>query len=145
MFTIGVDDKRIVTLYRKTFQLLKEIAKVSLVNPSLSITSSNKLLAYRPRYIDSHGSNLAAIFLNAKKLTCGSKMCKILPDEEDGFNKGKAIIEAGDNGNNFRVFNSTTNIPTYGFAIQDCPEMNLNCLPTWYSFNIVCYVPRDCV
>ena len=145
MFNIGVDDKRIVTLYRKTFQSHKEIAKVSIVNPSLSTTSSNKLLAYRPRYSDYHGSNLAGIFLNAKELTCGSRMCKIVSHEEDGFNKGKAIIEAGDRGNDFRVFNSTTNIITYGFAIQDCPEMNPNCFPTWYAVNIVCYVPRDCV
>ena len=145
MFTISLDGKRIVTLYHKTFQSHKKIAEISLVKPSLPITSSNKLLAYRPRYSDVQGSNLAGIFLNAKELTCGSRMCKILPDEEDGFNKGRAIIEAGDSGNNFKVFNSNKRIPTYGFAIQNCTEMNLDCLPHWYSVNIVCYVSRDCV
>ena len=121
------------------------IANISLVNPFLPSTSSNNLLAYRPRYNDWHNSNLAAIFINAKELTCGSRMCKIMTDEEDGFNKGKAVIEAGDGGNSFRIFNSTEKVPTYGFAIQNCPVMNTNCLPNWYSFNIVCYVPRDCV
>ena len=145
MFDIGLDNKRVVTLYHKRFKSHKKIAEISLVDSSVSIISSNNLLAYRPRYSDVHGSNLACIFLNAKKLTCGSTMCKILPYEEDGFNKGKAIIEAGDSGNNFKVFHSTANIPTYGFAIEKCPEMNLNCLPHWYAVNIVCYVSRDCV
>ena len=39
-----------------------------------------------------------------KELTCGSRMCNIMPYDEDGFNKGKTIIEAGDGGNGFRVF-----------------------------------------
>ena len=120
------------------------IANISLANASLPSTSSNNLLAYRPRYNDWHGSNLAGIFINAKELTCGSRMCKIMPHDEDGFNKGKAIIEAGDGGNGFRVF-GFKNTSTYGFAIQDCPEMNRKCLPDLYSFNIVCYLSHECV
>ena len=149
MFNIAVGTKRDVTLYRKTLRKTlwssTMIANLSLANPSVSATSSNNLLAYRPKFKDSHKSNLAGIFLNAKELTCGSRMCKILPNEEDGFNKGRAIIEAGDGGNNFRVFNSKKYIPTYGFAIAGCPEMNEDCLPRWYSFNILCYVSHDCV
>ena len=144
MFTILVNDKRIVTLYRKTFQSHKEIAKVSLVNPSLSTTSSNNLLAYRPRFSDYHGSNLAGIFLNVKELTCGSRMCMILSNEEDGFNNGQVLIGAADGGNDFRVFNSTKDIPTYGFAIKGCPVFNNSCLPNYFSIIIACYVPRDC-
>ena len=45
----------------------------------------------------------------------------------------------------FRVFDSIKKIPSCGFAIAGCPEMNSDCLPQWYSFNIVCYVSRDCV
>ena len=146
MFRIGVDDKRVVTLKSIIFRSnATMIANVSLANPSLSSTSSNKLLAYRPRYNDWHGSNLAGIFINAKELTCGSRMCKTYTGDEDGFNKGRAIIDAGDGGNGFRIFSSTENVPTYGFAIQKCPKMNTNCLPHWYSFHIVCYVPHDCV
>ena len=149
MFNIGVDKKRNVTLsykiLHKTVWTSTMIANISIANPSVSTTSSNNLLAYRPQFKDVHNSNLAGIFLNAKELTCGSTMCKIISDDEDGFNKGKAIIKAGDDGNAFKVFSSTENVPTYGFAIQKCPEMNTNCLPHWYSFHIVCYVPRDCV
>ena len=149
MFNIGVDKKRNVTLsykiLHKTVWTSTMIANISIANPSMSTTSSNNLLAYRPQYSDSHGSKLAGIFINAKELTCGSTMCKIISEEEDGFNKGKAIIGAGDSGNNFKVFHSTENVPTYGFAIQKCPEMNTDCLPHWYSFNIVCYVSHDCV
>ena len=145
MFNIEVNKKRDVTLYRKTFWSLTMIANISIANPSVSTTSSNNLLAYRPKFKDFHDSNLAGIFLNAKELTCGSTMCKIMSEDEDGFNKGKAIIEAGDGGNSFKVFNSTGKVPTYGFAIQDCPKMSPDCLPIWYSFNIVCYVPHDCV
>ena len=146
MFRIGVDGKRVVTLYSKIFMSNKTmIANISLTNAFLPSTSSNNLLAYRPRYKDWHGSNLAGIFINAKELTCGSRMCKIIPHDEDGFNKGRVIIEAGDGGNGFRVFDAKKNIPTFGFAIQNCPQMNRDCLPNLYSFNIVCYVSRDCV
>lgn len=149
MFNIGVDKKRNVTLsykiLHKTVWTSTMIANISIANPSVSTTSSNNLLAYRPQFKDVHNSNLAGIFLNAKELTCGSTMCKIISEEEDGFNKGKAIIGAGDSGNNFKVFNSTEHISTYGFAIAGCPVMNRDCLPTWYSFNIVCYVSHDCV
>ena len=96
MFNIEVDKKRDVTLYhkklRKTFWSSTMIANLSLANPSMSTTSSNNLLAYRPRFSDIHSSNLAGIFLNAEELTCGSRMCKIISEEEDGFNKGKAVI-----------------------------------------------------
>ena len=146
MFSIGVDGKRVVTLYSKIFRSnATMIANISLSHASLPSTSSNNLLAYRPRYKDWHGSNLAGIFINVKELTCGSRMCKIYTGDEDGFNKGRAIIDAGDGGNGFRVFDSKRNIPTYGFAIQNCPVMNQGCLPNLYSFNIVCYVSHDCV
>ena len=144
MFGIHVANNRAVSLHRKTFQSYTKIAEVSIANPSSPSTSSNNLLAYRPRFNDWHSSNLAGIFINAKELTCGSRMCKILADEEDGFNDGQVLIGAGDRGNDFRVFNSSKHIPTYGFAIKGCPVFNNSCLPTYISIIIACYVPRDC-
>ena len=145
MFVLETHDSRIVSLHRKTFHSSTRIADISIVNPSNSSTSSNNLLAYRPRFSDLHDSNLAGIFLNAKELTCGSTLCKVLPHEGDGFNKGRQIIEAGDRGNDLEVFSSTKYISTFGFAIVGCPEMNKSCLPDYYDVTIMCYVPPDCV
>ena len=63
------------------------IANISIANPSNSITSFNNLLVYRPQFNNNHSSNLAGIFLNAKELTSGSRMCKIIFEEEDGLTK----------------------------------------------------------
>ena len=137
-----------ITLHHKIFPSLnstEKIAEVSIANPSSSTTSSNNLLAYRPQFNDAHGSNLAAIFLNAKELTCGSTQCMIVGAEEDGFNKGQVLIGAGDVGNNFRVFSSTKDIPTYGVAIKGCSEFNQSCLPGSFEIAIACYVPCDCI
>ena len=138
----------LITLHHRIFPSLNvttNIAKVSIANPSSSTTSSNNLLAYRPRFGDHHGSNLAGIFLNAKELTCGSTMCMIVGAEEDGFNKGQVLIGAGDSGNNLRVFSSTKDIPTYGIAIKGCSEINQSCLPGSFEIAIACYVPCDCI
>ena len=147
MFHLGHSHPLII-LYHRIFPSLNittKIAEVSIANPSSSTTSSNKLLAYRPRFSDHHGSNLAGIFLNAKELTCGSTMCMIVGAEEDGFNKGQVLIGAGDIGNNLRVFSSTKDIPTYGIAIKGCSEINQSCLPNSFGMTIACYVPCDCI
>ena len=138
----------LITLYHKifpSFHIAEKIANVSIANPSSPTTSSNNLLAYRPRFNDLHNSNLAGIFLNAQELTCGSTMCMIVGEEEDGFNNGQVLIGAGDSGNNLRVFSSTKNIPTYGFAIKGCSEINQSCLPNSFETTIACYVPCDCI
>ena len=138
----------LLILYYRIFPSLNnttKIAEVSIANPSSSTTSSNKLLAYRPWFKELHNSNLAAILLNAKELTCGSTLCMIVGADEDGFNNGQVLIGAGDGGNNFQVFNSTKDIPTYGVAIKGCSEINQSCLPNSFEITIACYVPCDCI
>jgi hypothetical protein len=126
-----------------------ELATVSLSNSAQAVTSSNNLLAYRPRFADAHNSNLAGVFINMEgvfpclqSLSNYNPICQVFSDEEDGFRSGKALIGAGDNGNHFRVFSTNSNILTYGVAIQDCPEFNTTCFPTFHRFTIACYLPR---
>ena len=126
-----------------------ELATVSLSNPSQAVTSSNNLLAYRPRFADYHNSNLAGVFINLESvfpclqsLSSSSAICQVFSHEEDGFRGGKALIGAGDIGNSFRVFSSTSDIVTYGVAIQECPEFTTACFPTLQSFSVACYLPR---
>ena len=99
------------------------------------MTSSNNLLAYRPRFADTHNSNLApGVFINMEgvfpclqSLSNYVPICQVFSDEEDGFRGGRALIGAGDGGNHFRVFSTTSDILTYGVAVQDCPEFNATC------------------
>ena len=113
------------------------------------MTSSNNLLAYRPRFVDAHNSNLAGVFINMEGvfpclqlLSNYNPICQVFSKEEDVFRGGKALIGAGDIGNHFRVFRTTSDILTYGVAVQDCPEFNTTCFPIRHSFNIACYLPR---
>ena len=126
-----------------------ELAIVSLSNASQAVTSSNNLLAYRPRFADAHNSNLAGVFINMEgvfpclqSLSNYNPICQVFTGEEDGFRGGRALIDAGDIGNNFHVFNSTSQISTYGFAIQECPEFNITCFPSNHEFTVACYLPR---
>jgi hypothetical protein len=125
------------------------LSNISISNLNLPSTSPNNLLAYRPRYPEGHSSNLAGIFINLpgvypclKSTPTYAPICHILTEEEDGFRNGKAVIDAGDSGNAFRVFSSTSNIVTYGMAIQDCPEFTVSCFPSYYTFTVACYLPR---
>ena len=126
-----------------------ELATVSLSNPSQAVTSSNNLLAYRPQFADDHNSNLAGVFINMEgvfpclqSLSNYHPICQVFSEEEDGFRGGRALIGAGDIGNNFRVFSSTSRISTYGVAIQECPEFNTTCFPLYHEFAVACYLPR---
>jgi hypothetical protein len=127
-----------------------ELATISLSNPSQAVTSSNNLLAYRPRFSsDRHNSNLAGVFINMEgvfpclqSLSDYYPICQVFSEEEDGFRNGKALIGAGDIGNHFRVFSNNSDILTYGIVIQECPEFNSTCFPTYHSFTVACYLPR---
>jgi len=86
-----------------------------------------------------------------KLFPCGSTkgkypLCSVFTYDEDGFRKGKAIIEAEDNGDAIRVFSSTQYIKTYGFAFQGCGELNgLNgCMPIYFNTAITCQLARAC-
>ena len=127
-----------------------QLAQVTISDSSLAQTSSNNLLAYRPRYNDEHSSNLAGVFINLEgvfpclaPLTNYYPICRVFTEEEDGFRDGKALIDSGDIGNNLRVFSSSSNILTYGIAIQECPEFNTTCFPEYHSFTVACYLPRS--
>ena len=127
------------------------LASISLSDPSQSATSSNNLLAYRPSFMDDHGSNLGAIFLNIRDIfpctggTISSNpvLCSLASREEDGFNNGRVLIPTMDL--QFNVFSQTENIPTYGVAVQGCPQLNETCLPTSYTFAVTCQMPRECL
>ena len=125
------------------------LADISLSDSTQTVTSSNNLLAYRPRFADQHNSNLASVFINMEgvfpclqSLSGYLPICKTYTEDDDGFRGGKALLDSGDTGNNFRVFSSSRNILTYGIAIQDCPEFNPSCFPSYHSLSIVCYLPR---
>ena len=122
--------------------------EISISNPSQAVTSSNNLLAYRPRYSDYHGSGLGAVFLNILGIfPCIQSQsyfptCGMLTSESDGFNKERSFIQAADVGNNFRIFSSTENIPTYGLALEGCAEFTAACWPDYARYTIFCLLPR---
>ena len=127
-----------------------QLAQVTILDSSQGQTSSNNLLAYRPRYNDYHNTNLAGVFINLEgvfpclaPLTNYYPICRVFTEEEDGFRDGRALIDSGDIGNHLQVFSSSTNILTYGIAIQQCPEFNTTCFPEHHSFTVVCYLPRS--
>ena len=121
------------------------LASVSLSDPSQG--TSDGILAYRPNYADYHSSGLAGIFVNIEEVfPCTAEIenytpvCSKATREEDGFMKGRSIIELGDMGNDVKVFGD--GISTYGLAIQDCSELNSDCLPKYYNTEVVCFLPR---
>ena len=122
--------------------------EVDISNPSLSVTGAYNIVSYQPNYRD--GSNITAVFfINMREVFPCTKslsyryrpVCKIFTHEEDGFRSYRSIIEAADSGNHFRIFSTTSDIPTYGFGIHGCAEFTMDCLPTNHEFVIVCYVP----
>ena len=125
-----------------------DLASISLSDPAMSVTSSNDLLAYRPNYSDTHGSNLGAIFLNllsifpcSNAVTINPMICSLATREEDGFNQGRALLPAQDL--QFGVFGA--NVLSLGVAVQGCPQLNTACLPDGYTFAVTCQMPRSCI
>ena len=120
-------------------------ASISVADPSQPATSSNNLLAYRPNYSDYHSSGLAGLFINLDGVfPCnaghGIPTCGRFTVEEDGFNKGKALLQAADGGNNFGGIFGSSSTRVYGFAFQECAE---NCIPAFYEIRVVCLLPRE--
>ena len=125
----------------------EHLASVSLADPSSSSMSPNHMLYYGPRYPDPHHSNLATVAFNLGKIfPCIAEKNKIqlscarATSGEDGFNKGRAIIEAADSGNDLTMFGPTA---VYALAIQTCPEFNKNCFPNKFALSVVCQLPRN--
>ena len=142
--TVGVFPNRILGVSLPSGQRVD----ISISNSSQAVTSSNNLLAYRPRFNGYHNSGLGAMFLNLPGIfpCIQSQMyippCGVLTGEEDGFNNGRSIIQAADKGNNFRIFSSIENIPTYGLALEGCAEFTAACWPTYAHYTIFCLLPR---
>ena len=109
---------------------------------------TSDLLAYRKQFSDYHGSGLGAVFFNLQKLfpcvTSNIPMCHLYPNDDEGFRKGKALIEVSD-WNNIHVFGSS--VKTYGFTFTDCPVLDgaNGCLSTYFDRVLVCYLPRSCL
>ena len=125
------------------------LASLRVILSDQNVTSSNNLLAYRPRYRDVHNSNLAAIFINLEgvfpclvPLTDYYPICSVYSEDQDGFRGGKAIIGASDSGNTFHIFSNSANIKTYSIAVQNCPELTPACLPLWHKITVTCFLPR---
>ena len=120
---------------------------LTIANPGTSNISLNGMMYYRPRYPDGHRSNLGIFAFNLEKIfpcIAGKNLdfiprCRRFTLEEDGFNKGRAILEIGDGGNNLRMFGGK---PVYAFAVQDCPQLTVACLPRWWDTSITCLLPR---
>ena len=149
-----MDDGRVLRLHSTNHSTLRErdfteIAVIRVSSPSQSVTSSNNLLAYRPRFNGFHSSGLGAIFINIEgvfpcvaPLTDYYPICSIFSEEEDGFRNGMTFLSSSDMGNHIQVFSTNNDIQTYGIAVQHCPELNTTCFPTYVSVQIACYLPR---
>ena len=132
-----------------SFTLGPILNRIRIGNGRRATTSS--ILAYRPRYNGFHRSRLGAVFLNLERLfPCAGKtglvpVCRRFTQEEDGFFKGRAIIEAADIGNNMRIFGR--NIKTYGFVFERCSFLSgrFGCLPTHFQTVVTCFLPRSCL
>ena len=122
------------------------------ISPSdVPINGTNNLFAYRPSFRDLHGSTLGALFFNmlgifpclreAHMTSAVHLPCFLTTAEEDGFNNGRSLLQASDVGNGFIIFGSQT--LTYGLAIQNCTELNEDCLPRSFQIQIACFLPRQ--
>ena len=129
-----------------TWALLNPRTDLTIANTNNAYTSSNNIIAYRPNYRDAHNSNLGALFVNLQTLfPCLTSnvhpACSIFTSEEDGFRGGKPIIQAADIGNNFRIFSTSSNFETFGFAVSGCSTFASSCVST-LEVELVCLFPR---
>ena len=108
----------------------------------VAISSRNDILAYRPNY----RNNLATILIHVEAVyPCATQYyqisCKLLPNEDNNFRGGQAILEAMDDGRNLGAFSRTT----YAFALQGCSQINTTCYTSGliYEFTLMCLVPNS--
>lgn len=129
-----------------SFQIGSLLDKIAVGNGLSDKTS--QILAYRKKYSDKEKSELGIIFVNLEKLYPCAKtarpVCRLLPYDDDGFVKGKPVIEAEDFGNDMKIFGK--NVNTYGFGFQSCKILNGGggCLPKFYDRILACYLPKSC-
>ena len=138
----------------ETFSSGSSIFTIDTVSTSPSnqaANGTNNLIAYRPSYVDRHRSNLGVLFFNmlgifpclqqAHMTDTVHLSCFPTTAEEDGFANGRAILQAADIGNGFRIFSSSGTL-TYALAIQNCTELTADCLPPSFQIHIACFLPR---
>ena len=129
-----------------SFAVRESISQLSILNTSYKYTSANNIIAYRPHYNDHHNSNLAILFFNLEAaFPClgGMPICSLFPFEEDGFLRGKPIIQAADTGNNFRIFRRYPSVKTFGFGFAGCSTFASSCVPNNFELSLVCLLPRS--
>lgn len=125
------------------------ISHLTVPNTSNEYTSADNIIAYRPHYNDTHNSNLAVLFFNLEAVfPClrghdRMPICSLFTFEEDGFLKGRPIIQAGDGGNSFSIFNSYSNVKIFGFGFAGCDTFNYRCVPRSIELSLVCLLPRS--
>ena len=123
------------------------IATLEIANTSLPYTSPMKILAYRPHFDDKINSNLAVVFINVDAvfpctLDGHAPICHLFSGEEDNFYRGRATIQAGDLGNDFRIFSDRSNVATFGFGLEGCSTFDIDCVPNT-EVELVCVLPRN--
>ena len=129
-----------------TFDVLGFISHLSIPNTSNEYTSANNVIAYRPYYNDVHNSNLAILFFNLEAaFPClgGMPICSLFPFEEDGFFRGRPLIQAADTGNHFRIFSGSHSVKTFGFGFAGCSTFANSCVPDSFELSLVCLLPRS--
>ena len=150
LLNLWTDERRqlnIQKLHGGTLQSKEKILETMVLGDGAT-AKTGTLLAYRPRFKAYHKTGIGAIFLNLKDLFSCAKsarpVCGRFTQEESGFLKGKALLQATDSGEDFNVFGKNTN--TFGMAFQGCPTLDgtNGCLPAKFEVTIVCFLPRSC-
>ena len=121
----------------------KDKLTIPINGPSAPQTST--LLAYRPQFEDYHESGLAGRFVKiqdvfpcTQDIANYEPVCSVFTQDEDGFRRGKRLIQAADIGNNIQVVGGDS---VFALAVEGCPEMNADCLHTNVQIEIVCMLP----
>ena len=132
-----------------TFAVFGFISGLYVPNTSNGYTSADNIIAYRPHYNDLHNSSLAVLFFNLEAAfpclrgTNSMPICSLFTFEEDGFLGGRPLIQAADGGNHFRMFNSYSNVTTFGFGFAGCSTFASSCVPNNFELSLVCLLPRS--
>ena len=153
MLQLWTDGRRNLKLQKINGATLKEEHTIidTIIMGDGETNHTGMYLAYRKRFLDYHESGLSAIFINLKKLFPCAKsalpICGRFTREEDGFLKGRSLLETCDLGNHIKIFSQLEHIPTYGIAFEGCKVLDgqNGCLPIWFHTAITCFLPQSCL
>ena len=131
-----------------TVELLEPVKFKPVESWTLSTSSSGISGGNAIGYVSGSGTTDAVGYVNLdvvfpdQKDSSGKAMCSVFSHEEDGFNQGRIIGIAGDDGTTVRVFGK--NVNSIGFSVAGCEKFTSGknaCLPKKYQFSIVCLLP----